>query len=105
MTGKARSQRGDNGKLIRPAAGDEREVLRQWRMVEDGMDGPRGQLPPQPDDPVAYLLLEAADAAMVRGDWQRSINILKLLVRDYRQSQEAACARSVIDQLTKGRGR
>jgi hypothetical protein len=44
---------------------------------------------------------------MERGDWQRGVNILRLVVKDYRQSQEAACARSVIDRLAErasGRG-
>ena len=69
------------------------------------MDGPRGLLPDKPDDPVAHTLLEAAGTAIERGEWQRGINILNLVVRDYRQSQEAACARTVIDRLAAERSR
>lgn len=88
------------GKLTRPTPGEERDALRLWRLADDGMNGPRSSVVPQrPDDMVAYRLLEAADSAMVRGDWQRGVNILRLVVRDYRQSQEAAVARSVIDNL------
>ena len=90
--------------LARPTPAEGREALRLWQIADDGMDGPRGQLPPQPDDPVASILLGAAGAAMNRGDMQRGVNILKLVVRDYRHSQEAACARTVIDRLAR-RGR
>ena len=83
---------------------DEREVLRSWQMMDDGLNGPRGLLPDRSDDQVAHKLLDAAGDAMNRGDWQRGVNILKLVVRDYRHSQEAACARSAIDRLAE-RGR
>ncbi len=69
------------------------------------MDGPRGLLPGQPDDPVAHTLLAAAGMAIGQGDRQRGVNILKLVVRDYRQSQEAACAPQHLDHLAAGRGR
>ncbi len=73
------------------------------------MDGPRGLLPEQPDNPVAYKLLEAAGEAMERGEWKGGLTILRLVVKEYRESKEAACARgSVIDRLTEisgGKGR
>jgi hypothetical protein len=94
----------NNGTLIQPHDDEQREVMTHWRRVESGMDGERGQLPETPDDAVAYKLLEAADDAMSRGDWQKGVNILRLIVKDYRQSQEAACARSVIDRLAKEAG-
>jgi hypothetical protein len=40
---------------------------------------------------VAYKLLDAAGDAMGRGDWQKGVNILRLVVKDYRHSQEAMC--------------
>jgi hypothetical protein len=88
-----------NGRLIQPTADEQREAMRQWRRLESGMDGKRGELPEKPDDAVAYKLLDAAGDAMERGHWQQGINILRLVVKDYRQSQEAACARRVIDRL------
>lgn len=88
-----------NGTLKQPDAEAERDALRQWRRIESDQAGPRGGMPRRPDDVVAYLLLEAAEAAEERGERQHSINILKLVIRDYRQSQEAAFARSVIDKL------
>ena len=93
--------------LTIPDPAEGREVMRQWEATESGMDGPRGLLPDQPDNPVAYKLLDAAGEAMERGEWQHGVNILRLVVKDYRQSQEAACARQVIDRLkehTTGRG-
>ena len=78
---------------------EKREVMQHWRMAESGMAGPRITKLDEPDDLVAHRLLEAADQAMSRGDWQRGVNILRLVVRDYRQSQEAALARTVIDRL------
>lgn len=93
--------------LTQPDAAEQREVMRRWRAIDSGMDGPRGLLPEQPDNPIAYKLLDAAAEAMERGEWQHGINILRLVVRDYRQSQEAACARQVIDRLQEhaaGRG-
>lgn len=70
------------------------------------MDGERGGLPERPDDPVAYKLLDAAGDAFGQGRWQQGVNILRLVVRDYRHSQEAACARQVIDRLaSEGKGR
>ncbi len=87
---------------------EHREVMRRWQRSESSMDGERGGLPETPDDAVAHKLLEAAGDAMGRGDWQQGVNILKLIVRDYRQSQEAACARRVIDRLAErfgGHGR
>jgi hypothetical protein len=86
--------------LTQPTAEEQREVMRQWQRADDGMDGPRGLLPEEPDNPVAYKLLDAAGEAMERGEWQHGITILRLVVRDYRHSQEAACARQVIDRLT-----
>jgi hypothetical protein len=62
------------------------------------------RMPKRPDDAVAYKLLDAAGDAMERGDWQRGVNILRLVVRDYRQSQEAACAHTVIDRLAESKG-
>lgn len=94
--------------LARPDAAEHREVMKQWEATDSGMNGPRGLLPDQPDNPIAYKLLDAAGEAMERGEWQLGINILRLVVRDYRQSQEAACARQVIDRLrehTSGRGK
>jgi hypothetical protein len=73
--------------------------MRHWRMIESGVAGPRITKLEKPDDPVAHHLIEAADQAMSRGDWQRGVNILRLVVRDYCQSQEAALARTVIDRL------
>ena len=35
------------------------------------------------------------------GDLQRGVNILRLVVRDYRESQEAAFARTVLDRLAR----
>lgn len=90
--------------LTHPDAAEQRGVMRMWQRAESGMDGERGQLPEQLNDPVAYKLLEAAGDAMERGDWQRGVNILRLVVRDYRQSQEAACARTVIDRLIERAG-
>jgi hypothetical protein len=70
-----------------------------------------GKVPPQDESSglvrrswACRKLLDAAGTAMNRGDWQRGVNILKPVIRDYRQSQEAACARSVMDQLVQ-RGR
>lgn len=94
--------------LTQPDAAEQRDVMRRWRQMETGMDGPRGLLPDKPDNLVAYKLLDAAGEAMERGDWQKGINILRLVVKDYRQSQEAACARQVIDRLkehAEGRSR
>jgi hypothetical protein len=95
-----------SGRLIRPTAAEQRHVMDLWRLADSGMEGPRSSVVPDPpDDPVAYKLLEAADAAMERGDWRRGVNILKLVVRDYRQSREAALARQAIDELAARRGR
>ena len=91
----------NNGTLTQPTADEQREVIRQWRRVECSLDGERGGLPDQPDDPVAYKLLEAADEVMQRGDWQKGVNVLRLVVKDYRHSQEAAFARSVIDRMAE----
>jgi hypothetical protein len=89
-------------KLTRPTAAEEQKVLSLWRIADNGMDGPRSTtVPERPDDPVAYKLLDAAGDAWERGDRQRSVNILKLVVRDYRQSQEAALARAAIDNLSR----
>lgn len=88
-------------RLIRPDATTHREVMRTWRQIDSGMDGPRGLLPEQPDNPVAYKLLEAAGEAMGRGEWKGGLTILRLVVKEYRESKEAACARSVIDRLTE----
>ena len=101
MNGRNRSDSRNYGTLTQPTADEQREVMRQWRRVESGMDGERGQLPERPDDPVAFRLLEAAGEAINRGDWQKGTNILRLVVKDYRSSQEAAFARSVIDRLAE----
>ncbi len=72
------------------------------------MDGERGQLPETPDDPVAYKLLDAAGVALDRGEWREGMQILRLIVKAFRHTQEAACARTVIDRLserTGGQGR
>src|SRR4051812_30806424 len=92
-------------KLQRIPPAEERDILKQWRRIEDGMDGPRGGVPATPDDPVANLLLEAAGQAIGHGQVQKGVNILKLVVRDYRESQEAALARSALDQLAKEHSR
>lgn len=94
----------NNGTLIRPDDAEQREVMRRWQQVNSGTDGERGVLPTRPDDAVAYLLLEAAEGALGRGDWQKGANILRLVVKDYRQSQEAAFARRVIDRLAERSG-
>lgn len=86
-------------RLTTPGDAEQREVMQLWQRAESGMDGKRGVLPETPDDPVAYKLLDAAGNAMNRGDWQKGVNILRLVVKDYRQSEEAACARTVIDRL------
>lgn len=69
---------------------EERQVLKAWNASVEGMDGPRGGVPVVPDDPVAHLLVEAAGQAIERGQTQNGIHILKLVVSDYGQSQEAA---------------
>jgi hypothetical protein len=95
----------DNGRLMPVDPAAKREVLELWKLADDGMNGPRGGVPEKPDDPVANLLLEAAGQAIQRGQVQRGVTILKLVVKDYRQSQEAALARAALDQLAKSRGR
>ncbi len=97
-----------HGTLAQPGEAEQREAMRRWRRAESGMDGERAGLPETPDDPVAHKLLDAAGDAMGRGDWQQGVNILRLIVKDYRKSQEAACARRVIDRLAEkfgGQGR
>lgn len=97
-----------SGTLIPLDAAEEQEILRRWRRMECGMDGERGGLPEQPDDPIAHRLLDIAGEAMSRGEWQKGVNILRLVVKDYRHYQEAACARRVIDRLAErsdGQGR
>lgn len=93
-----------DARLTHPDDAEQWEVMRLWQRAESGMDGERAGLPDKPDDPVAYKLLDAAGDAMGRGDWQRGVNILRLVVKDYRQSQEAACARTVIDRLAEQAG-
>jgi hypothetical protein len=90
--------------LARPGEAEQREVMRHWQRAESNMDGERGGLPETPDDPVAHKLLDAAGDAMGRGDWQQGVNILRLVVKDYRQSREAACACRVIDRLAEKAG-
>src|SRR5262245_17706939 len=92
---------GDPGPLWPVNADEQHEILNRWRAAGNGMDGPRGGVPSKPDDPVAYTLLEAADQVMSLGDLQRGVNILRLVVRDYRESQEAALARTVLDRLAR----
>ena len=62
-------------------------------------------MPERADDAVAYKLLDAAGDAIGRGDVRKGVNILTLVTRDYRHSQEAAFARTVLDRLEHGRGR
>jgi hypothetical protein len=81
------------------------EIMRLWQTTVDGNAGPRGDQPPQPDDPIAHALLEAAELAIGQGKQQPAARILKLVVSDYRDSQEAAFARRVLDQLAKDRPR
>jgi len=50
---------------------------------------------------VASLSLGAAGVAIERGDRRPAVNIPKLVVRDDRRSQEAACARSALDRLAR----
>lgn len=95
----------DNGTLSTPGEAEGREGLRLWQRHVSGMDGPRGGVPERPDDPVAYKLVDAAGDAIGRGNWQQGVNILRLVVKDYRQSQEAALARRVIDRLSERDGR
>lgn len=92
-------------RLVDIDAAEQRDVLKLWQATSNGMDGPRGSVPEKPDDPVANLLVEAAGVAIGRGQVQRGVNILQLVVRDYRESQEAALARAALDQLAKGRSR
>ncbi|WP_076351868.1 hypothetical protein [Paludisphaera borealis] len=93
------------GRLETLGQAEEREVLKAWKSAGDGMDGPRSGVPATPDDQVAHQLVEAAGQAIERGQKQKGINILKLVVRDYRESKEAALARAALDQLEKGKGR
>ena len=108
MQEKPSAANGQPKQALQPlAAAEEREVMRRWHRQESGMDGERGLLPERPDDAVAYKLLDAAGIAMQRGDWKQGVTILKLVVKEFRHSQEAACARTVIDRLTEkesGRG-
>jgi hypothetical protein len=104
MVNPERCRRRNHGTLIPLDAAEHREVMRRWQWVDSGTDGERGGLPATPDDLVAHKLLDAAGDAMGRGDWQKGVNILRLIVKDYRQSQEAACARRVIDRLAEKAG-
>jgi hypothetical protein len=88
-------------RLIPPSAAEQRQALKLWQDADNGMNGPRGPLPEQPDDMVANLLLSAAGHAHNRGDTQKTANILKLVARDYRHSAEAAYARTALDALTQ----
>jgi hypothetical protein len=92
-------------RLIAVDATEQRDLLKPWQANSNGMDGPCGGVPEKPDDQVANLLLEAAGTAIGRGQVQRGVNILQLVVRDYRESQEAALARAALDQLAKGKCR
>lgn len=89
--------------LEKISARKQREVLKRWA-ASDGMDGPRGGVPETPDDPVAHLLVEAAGQAIARGQARQGVAILKLVVSEYRESQEAALARAALDHLPQ-RGR
>lgn len=80
---------------------EQREVLRTWSRSAESRAGERGPLPATPDDQVAHALLNAAGIAIGEGRWQRGLRILRLTTEDYPHSQEAACARTVIDRLTE----
>ena len=98
----------DSGRLLPLGDTEHREVMRRWQGEVSGMGGARGQLPETPDDPVAHKLLDAAGEAMNRGDWRQGVEILQLVVKAFQHTQEAACARTVIDRLkdrAAGQGR
>ena len=87
------------GSLVPLTSREQDEVMRRWQEVESGMEGERGLLPKQPDNPVAHALLDAAGIAFSRSEWRHGVAILHLAVRQYPRSEEAACARTVIDRL------
>lgn len=99
---------GPRGATLTEATADEqRQALGQWRRIESGIDGRRISELAATDDPVAHKLLDAAGDAIAGARIVEGLNILRLIVRDYRQSQEAALARQAIDQIRKqaARGR
>lgn len=75
--------------------------MEQWRSVESGLTGDRIPQLDKPDDPVAYKLVDAAGEAIAQGRLQAGINILRLVVKDYPLSQEAALSRQALDQIRK----
>lgn len=95
----------DSGRLEPLSDDKQREVMRHWLNQLSDLPGERGEWPRTPDDPVASKLLEAADYAIEHGRLQQGIAILKFVAKEYRHSQEAACARRVIDRLPSSRER
>ena len=92
------------GRLVPLNPTREREVIRCWLDLACGRDGERGGLPDKPDDIAAFKLLDAAGIAIERGHKQKGINILRLVVVDYRKSKEAAWDRRVLDRLSERAG-
>lgn len=92
--------RSRNGTLDEPPAERQREVLNQWRRIATYTGGERITELGDPDDPVAHRSLDAAGDALGLGRLQEGLDkILRLVVRDYRHSREAAFARQVIGQI------
>jgi hypothetical protein len=61
--------RHDKGALIHPDAAEQREVPRCWQQPTSGLECVWSGLPVQPDDPVAYKLLDAAGDAIGKATW------------------------------------
>ena len=94
-----------NGTLRTLERAERLQEVEGWQAIISQMEGPRGGMPERPDDPVAWKPLDAAGDAIGRRDWQRGVNILRLVIRDYRHSQEAAFARTVLERIDQMRGR
>ncbi len=92
------------GGLVPLSCTVEREVFRRSLDLACGRDGERCGLPDQPDDIAAFKLLDAAGISIERGHRQKAINIPRLVVKNYRESKEAACARRVLDRLSERAG-
>lgn len=86
-----------DGRLIEPPPAEQRDAVRQWRQLA----GERITRLDQPDDAIAFKLIDAAGEAIARRQVQAGVEILETVVKHFGESQEAALARQALDQIRK----